>query len=305
MMSTGAAEQAPRAGRGGSLRGILQRAFLLFALLPLLSVGALTLWRQYRSSQGQVVAQLTSVATLKERQVNTWFNSLAIELDMLVANPSVRASMAELLTGQHNEFMLAGWRGILVDTLLISKSSGQKFDEIFLIDMNGLVAVSTDPAHEGASMLEESFFQKGLKGSLVQPPVYATLYDGQPVIFAATPVYDEQPVVRGVLAGAAKLATLEQIMGERAGLGQSGETYLVGADYRMLTSPRIAQNEPFPFALTEGAQLAVGKKEGGYALYRNYQQPPVAVLGVYHWLPKLQVALLAEQSQAESIKVWA
>jgi len=50
-----------------------------------------------------------------------------------------------------------------------------------------------------------------------------------------------------------------------------------------------------------GAQLAVQNKEGGYTLYSNYQQPPVAVLGVYHWLPKLQVALLAEQSQAEAL----
>jgi len=87
-----------------------------------------------------------------------------------------------------------------------------------------------------------------LKHSLVQPPVYAALYDQQPVIFAATPVYDDQHVLRGVLAGEARLRTLELIMGERAGLGQSGETYLVGEDYRMLTSPRLPQNEPFPLS---------------------------------------------------------
>ena len=300
MTSTGAAEQPPRAGRRDNLRNNLLRAFLLFALLPLLCVSILTFWRQYRSSQEQVVAQLTSVATLKEYQVNTWFDSLPVELDMLVANPSVRASMAELLVGQHNEFMLAGWRKILVDTLLVSKSSGQKFDEVFLIDTNGQVVVSTEPMHEGYSMKEERFFQDGLKNSVIQPPVYAALYDQQPIIFAATPVYDEKRVLRGVLAGAAKLETLEEIMGERAGLGQSGETYLVGADYRMLTSPRHPQNEPFPLVRTQGAQLAVQNQEGGYALYDNYQQPPVAVLGVYHWLPKLQAALLAEQSQAEA-----
>jgi hypothetical protein len=88
-------------------------------------------------------------------------------------------------------------------------------------------------------------------------------------------------------------------MSERAGLGESGETYLVGAGYRMLTAPRIPQNEPFPVVQTQGFQLAEQGKQGGYALYNNYQQPPVAVLGVYHWLPELQAVLLAEQSQAE------
>jgi len=292
-------EQLPRPRRRNNLRASLLRAFFLFALLPLLSVSILTLWRQYQNSRDQVVAQLTSVVTLKETQVTTWFDSLPVELDMLVANPSVRASMAELLVVQHNEFMLTGWRTILVDTLRISKSSGQKFDDVFLIDINGVVVVSTDPSHEGYSLWEERFFQEGLKNSLVQPPVYSALYDQQPIIFAATPVYDETHVLRGVLAGAARLKTLEDIMGERAGLGQSGETYLVGADYRMLTSPRIPQQAPFPTVQTRGARLAIQNQEG-YAVYDNYQPPPVSVLGVYHWLPKLQVALLAEQSQAEA-----
>ena len=98
---------------------------------------------------------------IEESQVNTWFDSLPVELEMLVANPSVRASMAELLVGQLNEFMLTGWRTILVDTLQVSKSSGQKFDEVFLIDANGSVVVSTDPGHEGYLLVDEPFFQQG------------------------------------------------------------------------------------------------------------------------------------------------
>ena len=299
MTSTEPKEQPPRGSRHNSLRSILLRAFLLFALLPLVTVSILTLWRQYRSSQDQVVAQLTSVATLKESQVNTWFDSLPVELEMLVANPSVRASMAELLVGQLNEFMLTGWRTILVDTLQVSKSSGQKFDEVFLIDTNGSVVVSTDPGHEGYLLVDEPFFQQGLKKSVVLPPVYAAQFDDQPVIFAATPVYDDQKVLRGVLAGKARLDTLEVIMSERAGLGESGETYLVGEDYRMLTSPRIPQDEQFPVVDTKGAELAVENQASSYGLYENYQQPSVPVLGVFHWLPELQVALIAEQSQSE------
>lgn len=292
--------QPLRAAHSQSLGKSLLRAFLLFALLPLLGVNTLTLLRQYRSSQAQVAAQLTSVATLKETQVNIWFDSLPVELDVLVANPSVRASIAQLLVGQHNEFMLAGWREILVDSLLVSQYSGQKFDEVFVIDINGQVIVSTNPIHEGYSMRQESFFQEGLKHSLVQPPIYAELYDWQPIIFAATPLYDEKRVLRGVLAGAARLKALEAIMGERSGLGESGETYLVDAHYRMLTPPRNPQRQPRPDVQTYGAQQAMQRQQAGYAFYSNYQQPPVAVLGAYRWLPRLQVALLAEQSQDEA-----
>ncbi len=293
-------QPAPGAHASHSLGNSLLRAFLLFALLPMLSINALTLWRQYQSSRDQVAAQLTSVATLKESQVNTWFESLPVELDMLVANPSVRASIAKLMVGQHNEFMLAGWRSILVDSLLVSKSSGQKFDEVFLIDINGRVIVSTNPIHEGYSLQNASFFQEGLKNSLVQPPVYAALYNWQPIIFAATPVYDESHTLRGVLAGAARLEALETIMGERAGLGESGETYMVNPSYRLVTPPRNPQSERYPTVKTVGIERAIQNQQRGYAVYKNYQQPAVSVLGVYRWLPRLQLALLAEQSQDEA-----
>ncbi|MCP4537131.1 MAG: hypothetical protein GY832_08280, partial [Chloroflexi bacterium] len=51
------------------------------------------------------------------------------------------------------------------------------------------------------------------------------------VVFSAVPVRDESGMTRGVLAGVAGLSTLNDIMLERAGLGQSGETYLVSSDY--------------------------------------------------------------------------
>ena len=72
--------------------------------------------------------------------------------------------------------------------------------------------VSTDPGHEGYLLIDEPFFQQGLIQSVVLPPVYAAQFDDQPVIFAATPVYDDQEVLRGVLAGKARLDTLEVIM---------------------------------------------------------------------------------------------
>ena len=67
----------------------------------------------------------------------------------------------------------------------------------------------------------------------------------------------------------------------------------------MLTSPRIPQDELFPVVNTKGAELAVENRASSYGLYENYQQPSVPVLGVFHWLPELQVALIAQQSQSE------
>ncbi len=285
--------------RRGSLARTLLSAFLLLVLIPIFCINAVHIWRQYENSRAQVVAQLTSVVTLKKHEVETWFTSLPIDLELLVANPSVSANISELLVSEHNEFVLAGWREILIDTITVAQASGHKFDEVFLIDTTGKVVVATNRASEGASLSDQEFFQKGLSTSYVQSPSPSRLYNGSVVVFAATPVRDQKGMVRGVLAGVAGMHTLNAIMQERAGLGQTGETYLVGADSYMLTAPRRGSIGVSRFVDTQGARAAL-RGENGYGLYANYQQPAVAVLGVYRWLPEMQAALLAEQSQAEA-----
>jgi hypothetical protein len=49
---------------------------------------------------------------------------------------------------------------------------------------------------------------------------------------------------------------------ERAGLGQSGETYLVNADNIMLTEPRSTQSGEFPAVRTVGADRALSGADG-------------------------------------------
>lgn len=56
--------------------------------------------------------------------------------------------------------------------------------------------------------------------------------NNQPCGFIATPIYHEEKMI-GVLVFQLSLAQINQIMQERTGMGQSGETYLVGSDYFM------------------------------------------------------------------------
>ncbi len=273
-------------------------AFLLLTLVPLVGMSAVTLWRQYRNSRAQIINQLTSVATLKEAEVRTWFNSLSPDLELVVVDPRVRSVMTELMNGERDEILSAEWRALLQETLSIALVAGKKFDELFLMDTTGTVLVATNSSREGGTFQVQPFFKEGLNAPYVQSPFYSLMYDKM-VVFAAVPVREDSGVTRGVLAGVADLDTLNEIMLERAGLGQSGETYLVNSDYIMLTEPRSTESGEFPAVRTLGADLALSGVNGA-EFYDNYQYPPVPVIGIYRWIPELNVALLAEQSQAEA-----
>src|SRR5262245_66153432 len=71
-------------------------AFLSLTLVPLISISAVTTWRQYDHSRAQIMNQLTSVATLKDAEVKTWFNSLSTTIQFLAADPPIRTSAAAM-----------------------------------------------------------------------------------------------------------------------------------------------------------------------------------------------------------------
>ena len=269
-------------------------AFLSLTLVPLISISAVTTWRQYTHSRAQILNQLTSVATLKEAEVETWFNSLSPTIELLAADPRIRTASA---MANARSKTAASSQAALQEALGVHSG---KFVELFLMDVHGLVTIATNPARRGNSYDVQPFFQNGLRGPYTQSPFYSLAYDKM-VVFAAAPVHDLDGQTSGVLAGVTTMDTLDEIMRERAGLGETGETYLVGVDRIMLTEPRsvAARGQAFPAVLTEGASEALAGRHGA-GLYYNYQYPPVPVVGVYRWLPELRVALLAEQSQAEA-----
>ncbi|MCP4397153.1 MAG: response regulator [bacterium] len=284
-----------------SLGRTLLFAFLSLTLVPMTGISTVTIWRQYVNSRTQIINQLTAVATLKEAEMLTWFHSLSPDLELVVANPRVRVNITELIDGKHNEIVAAGWRSVLLDTLDVTLAAGNKFDELFLLDTTGVVTISTTPEHEGHSFDAQSFFHKGLSVSYVQSPSYSTFYEKM-VVFAAVPVRNEDGGVRGVLAGVCGLETLDTIMSERSGLGETGETYVVNAEKSMLTTARQALSKKFPAVHTVAANNALAGRNG-FGAYNNYQSPPEPVIGVYRWIQELHVALVAEQSQTEAFAI--
>ena len=283
----------------GSLRRTLLITLLSLTLIPIISISTITIWRQYENSRAQIVNQLTSVAALKEAQLLSWFNSLSSDLELVVANPSVRAYISELINSQHNEIVAASWRGVIEDTLKVALVHENKFDEIFIIDERGKVIISTDPGRDAHDFSDALFFQESLNAPFVQAPSFSPIYEKM-VIFAAVPLYDENNRLYGVLAGTAKLETFNEYMLERAGLGDTGETYLVNMDHVILTEVLYVPNAETETIYTWGVEEALLKKNHGNGAYQNYQNPPNDVLGVYRWVSDLEVALIAEQSKSES-----
>lgn len=281
-----------------SIRYRLLLTLALTVVLTALAISVVTLLITSRDARDQAIAQLRSVQALKEQEIAQWTSGLALNLDIILSEATVPANLDRLATVATDQAARAEAYGRIADRFHWAAGRMALFEEVFFMDTQGQVLVSTNSGHEGQKLGLNDYFIEGMKNRYLQQPTYS-LSLGKMAVVASAPVRYRGRTV-GVIAGLANLSGLNLIMLERAGLGDTGETYLVGSNYRLLTDlRRPGYSIPDTYIRTAGTDAAVGLAARGADTYKGYAGEEV--IGVYGWIPDLHVALIAEQEEAEAL----
>ncbi len=276
--------------RFGSIRSRLILAFILIVLLPMTIISAVLAISATQGTQLQTSTQLEIVASYKENAINSWVTALQRELGngLIGENTVQQIEALQQATLAPEDDQLA--RATLRERWLPLTSQNQQFEAIFIMNPQGKVVLSTDPALENQSYANQTFFQRGL-----EKPFASLTQTGQGSMIVAQPVLNDRQVI-GVIAGRANLNALNEIMTAPAGLGITGKAYLVGNNQRLLTS--IIGMLPGNELVSQGIQTALKDQVKGSGAYEDYRGVPV--VGAYRWMPGIEAALLVEQEQAET-----
>lgn len=188
------------------------------------------------------------------------------------------------------------------DLFLIAADDGRVLYSVYK-ELDFGTRLTTGPYAD--SGLAEAFRQaraaeQGDAVAFVDFAPYRPSYD-QPAAFMAAPIYSDGEL-QGVLALQMPVGRINAIMQTHVGLGDSGETYLVGDDKRMRTQSRFADSSTIlrRTVATASAQAALAGRSG-IMTTTDYRGTPV--LSAYapvevldrHW------AILAEIDRAEAL----
>ena len=282
-------------------RARMALAFVLVALLTATFVSIGALWIAQRSGTDQILRQLESVAVVKQGIIDTWLDSLHSTL-VSVLPPGAfldetRQLMGRDVTQETDDESLDELRQHL--TWMMTQT--EVFDEIFLMDAEGRSVLSTDLLEEGKIHINQTYFHEGLNRSYVTAPFYSPSQQRLSIV-ATRPLVDEDGSRYGIIAGRASMDKLSEIMSERTGLGDTGQTYLVGANHGLLTSAkgRIVTDDDIIYVRNDGVNDALDTRKSVGDLVQDFRGVPVA--GRYQWYPRLQVLLVAEQDQSEAFR---
>lgn len=237
---------------------ILVLGFLISGLIPLLISFLLSFSTAREELKKQAFMQLESVRDIKKHQVERYYQDKTDQLLALAMHSDIAEVVAEFKqlrnfqplgrepsgarlpmspAGEISalERLRADARDILRfpadqrdwgDLFLLDDESGDRYFSV----RDGRVAQSPgrgeyDPLREAWSIARRG--EIALSDTKVRG-----LQDRRPIQLLAVPVRN-RTAVAGVLAAAVPLDQIDRIMGERSGMGMTGESYLVGPDRRM------------------------------------------------------------------------
>lgn len=272
-------------------------SFLLFSLVIVSLVGLIVYYQASQSITSSVYDRLDAVTTLKEDSLNNWVDDQTQNVVMVAGVPGIRRQSAMLLSSPEGSGEQQRAYAELSSFLPEMVSRSVYMDEIFIVNMNGTVVVSSDKAHEMHSVAADPYFTEG-RSRTYTTTVFPASSGSDPVILIATPLFDMQGKRIGVLASRITLTHADRIVLERTGLGKSGETYLVGPTGTVVSKTIIMEDGHMsPVIHSEGVDAALRHTDGS-GMYRNYAGIPV--IGIYHWVDNQNVAMLTEMSQEEA-----
>jgi signal transduction histidine kinase len=297
------------------IRARLLVGFVLVALLPVIGVGIGTYLVSYQSGRQQSIDRLESVAARKELAVQVWIQSLQQELQVAAQtdySPKL-VSNALKLSNENNSYV---WYNNLVrKRLQFFVDQSPQLDELFLVDLEGDVAVSTDLAreHKISSVflvepleLDKNYIQLPfLWDPTLEDQVGVIAESDRSSIFVLIPVNRDDGQLAGAIGGKVNVNALHAILNEKTGLGETGQAYLVNNKHALLVGIDFfaEQSESKGYLISirsEGVESSIQRAGNFEGIYTN----PVGtrVVGIYRWLPDLNVVLAVEQDTAEAFQ---
>ncbi len=281
-------------------RSLMARLVGSFVVLSIVMVAILcyvTYDRAKSSLQASVYLRLRAVADAKTNALDNWVADQQRNLVFVGTLPQVDNEAALLLAPGTPPAVRRRAQAQLQQELSLAVQRTTDSQEFLLLNLNGVIEVSTFPSHTGKSQADVDYFRRGLSHTSVQNPYISSL-TGQPTMTVSTPLFLNGGLGRqaGVLAANLNIARIDQIVVPPDGLGKTGAAYLVGRDRRLVD--RILATGPYAGVVRSAAIDSAASGRSGQGLYTNYKGVPV--IGVFRWLPERSAGIIVEESQSEA-----
>ena len=211
-------------------------AFLLVGIIPLTVLGLTTLDSASKALEKQSLNQLETVRSIKKGQIENFFKSA--QEDLTILSKTIDRTMCPLsMCGNIN---LSGKENTHYNSYIETYG----YYDLFIIKPDGYVGYTATKEPDYQTNLINGVYAESSLGRLVRDVMSTGEFgfadfeayapsNGAPASFIAQPITNAAGKIKAVVALQISTDGINKVMAERSGMGTTGESYLVGADYLM------------------------------------------------------------------------
>ncbi|NOR64958.1 MAG: response regulator [Candidatus Scalindua sp.] len=236
---------------------IWRKLFVFVLLVGMLSAGLTGYW-SYRTAkeslERETIEHLVSIRDIKKKQIENYFFERLSNTEVLASADFFRKYLEE--TSNITNKPIDSQDSVKSNKLFAQRfnkianviTSKMGFYDIFVIDFKGnIIQTIANENDLGTNLIsgkyKDTSLAKAFTRGLIEPAIsdiefYAPSKEKISAFFAA-PVTDDSGNILGVIASQIVMNEIDKIMQERSGLGETGETVLVGHDLSMRSNSRF------------------------------------------------------------------
>ena len=274
-------------------------AIMLIVVIPIGIIGYESYILAKRTLTTFAFQHMTTIAEHKANHLGSWLEERLDDVGILAGLPVIREACRRYSESMEDFSEIP--TNMLKDTLDLIEGTSPSYENIYILLPDGRVLSSTHPD----LVHTQGFYEQGLTERLrsSDEPALGPVYQypekkGWHVQLAAEINGPHDRTLGFIVAVLDLSKTIDPIMVERIGLGETGETYLVNKARRIISESRFLDYTETLYQAfdTQGIRSVLEEKKGT-AVYENYMGREV--LGSYVWLPRYEWGILAEMETDE------
>lgn len=272
--------------------------FLIITIIPLLATFGFAYFTMRSQIKNQEIEKLIAVRDLKVREINNWLENIETDIHILSRNSRIidywgtKNISTKVEENKKHEFYIK----YVLDYWISDKKYAK---EIFIVDIqNGEIIVSTNPVFLGKNTSNEEYFKKCKKGhDIYIKDIYKNQQNGIPEMLFAAPVFENDEVIAIIAVKINLNASLYELMLNRTGLGETGETLIVNRDVFTLSELRWYKDAPLNLIIE--ANPAVKSSQGITGIEKTKDYRGIDIYAAYTHIEKTNWGFVAKRDISE------
>ncbi|MCB2178394.1 PAS domain S-box protein [bacterium] len=281
------------------LAGKFSLVMILIALIPLLSASMLTFNAAREGFETNAFEHLAEINSLKKDELKRWLENSSRELELFAQRPLVREYVGILTQTDPTSIEYQDAQDKLFsDHMEAILKEGGKVSKVFIIDAEtGLILASTLAEDVGKYRENEDYFILGKENTHISGASYS-LVSQDVHMHISTPIYAAGEIPIAVAVVRLDASEMSRIMLKQSEDSASEETYLVNNFNFLVTESRFQEGLIFKKIIKTSIVDDCLAGNNGRDYYQDYRG--VDVIGVYQWLPELEICIVTKIDQQEA-----